>query len=67
VKLQTSNRKAMDAGQYAAANATLITKAKLSGRWPAERTEQHNTNKNYVISDEPLSEEEWTDQYVTSH
>jgi hypothetical protein len=57
----------MDAGQYAAANATLITKAKLSGRWPAERTEQHNTNKNYVISDEPLSEEEWTDQYVTSH
>ena len=59
-------QKATDGRQYSAAIAALIAKAKLAGRW-VERTEQNNTNVNYAMSDEPLTQEEWSRQYVTEH
>jgi hypothetical protein len=58
--------KATKAGQYSAAIAALIAKAKLSGRW-VERAEQKNSNVNYVISDQPMTEEEWVAECVTEH
>jgi hypothetical protein len=60
-------QKAVAASQFAAANATLITKAKLTGKWPAERTEQSNRNVNYAVSDEPPDESEWVSRHVTEH
>jgi hypothetical protein len=30
-----------------------------------ERTEAQNTNMNYAISDQSMSEEEWAERYVT--
>jgi hypothetical protein len=59
-------QKATDGRQYTAAIAALIAKAKLAGRW-VERTEQNNSNVNYAVSDEPMTEEEWSRQRVTSH
>jgi hypothetical protein len=59
-------QKATDGRQYSAAIAALIAKAKLAGRW-VERSEQNNTNVNYAISDQPLSEQEWVDKCVTEH
>jgi hypothetical protein len=58
--------RATKAGQYSAAIAALIAKAKLAGRW-VERAEQKNTNVNYVVSDQPPTEEEWNEKYVTEH
>jgi hypothetical protein len=46
--------------------AALIAKAKLAGRW-VDRAEQRNTNVNYVVSDKPMTEEEWVAQCVTEH
>lgn len=60
------------AGQAAAANqfgpaATAVTAiAKLSGLW-IERSEAKNENVNYVISDEPLTAEEWAAECVSTH
>jgi hypothetical protein len=58
--------RATKAGQCSAAIAALIAKAKLAGRW-IDRTEQRNTNVQYVVSDKPMSDEEWTETYVTEH
>ena len=57
---------ATKAGQYSAAIAALVAKAKLAGRW-MERAEQRNTNVNYVVSDQPMTEEEWVAKCVTEH
>jgi phage terminase small subunit len=57
---------ATKAGQYSAAISALIAKAKLAGRW-IERGEQKNTNVNFTVSDEPMSDEEWTETFVTEH
>ena len=59
-------KRAAKAGQHSAAIAALIAKAKLAGRW-MDRTEQKNTNVNYVVSDKPMTEEEWAAQCVTEH
>jgi phage terminase small subunit len=59
-------QKATDGRQYSAAIAALIAKAKLAGRW-VERTEQNNTNVNYAVSDQPMSEQEWVEKHVTEH
>ena len=59
-------RRATKAGQYSAAIAALIAKAKLAGRW-VERAEQKNTNVNYIVSDQPMTEEEWVEKHVTEH
>ena len=59
-------KRATKAGQHSAAIAALIAKAKLAGRW-MDRTEQRNTNVNYVVSDQPMTEEEWAAQCVTEH
>ena len=58
--------RATKAGQFSAAIAALISKAKLAGRW-VERGEQKNTNVNYAIADKPMSEDEWVDEHVTEH
>jgi phage terminase small subunit len=58
--------RAPKAGQYSAAIAALVAKAKLAGRW-MERAEQRNTNVNYVVSDQPMTEEEWVAKCVTEH
>jgi hypothetical protein len=58
--------RATKAGQHSAAIAALIAKAKLAGRW-VERAEQKNTNVNYVVSDQPMTEEGWVAERVTEH
>ena len=58
--------RATKAGQHSAAIAALIAKAKLAGRW-MDRTGQKNTNVNYVVSDQPMTEEEWVAKCVTEH
>jgi hypothetical protein len=57
-------KRAAKAGQYSAAIAALIAKAKLAGRW-VDRAEQRNTNVVYAVSNKPMSEEEWTQRFVT--
>ena len=59
-------KRAAKAGQYSAAIAALIAKAKLAGRW-VERAEQKNANVNYIVSDQPMTEEEWVAERVTEH
>ena len=59
-------QKATDGRQYSAAIAALIAKAKLAWRW-VERTEQNNTNINYAVSGQPMTEEEWVAERVTEH
>jgi len=59
-------KRATKAGQHSAAIAALVAKAKLAGRW-MERAEQRNTNVNYVVSDQPMTEEEWVAKCVTEH
>jgi hypothetical protein len=59
-------RLATAAGQHSAAIAALIAKAKLAGRW-IERSEQKNSNVNYVMSDQPMTDEEWAVDRVTEH
>jgi hypothetical protein len=59
-------RLATEAGQHSAAIAALIAKAKLAGRW-VERSEQKNSNINYVMSDQPMTDEEWAAERVTEH
>ena len=46
--------RATKAGQFSAAIAALTAKAKLCGKW-VDRTEQKNTNVNYVVSDQPMT------------
>jgi hypothetical protein len=55
----------VDASSVAFA-AALIAKAKFAGRW-MDRTEQKNTNVNYVVSDQPMTEEEWAAERVREH
>jgi hypothetical protein len=59
-------RLATEAGQHPAAIAALIAKAKLAGRW-IERSGQKNSNINYVMSDQPMTDEEWAAERVTEH
>jgi hypothetical protein len=59
-------KRATKAGQHSVAIAALIAKAKLAGRW-VDRTEQRNTNVKYVVSDQPMTEEEWAAERVTEH
>jgi len=59
-------RRATKARQYSAAIAALIAKSKLAGRW-MERAEQRNTNVNYIVSDQPMTEEEWVAEHATEH
>jgi hypothetical protein len=59
-------QKAVEARQFSAAVAALIAKAKLAGRW-IERGEHANTNVQYVISDRPMTDEEWDAERVTEH
>jgi hypothetical protein len=59
-------KSATKAGQHSAAIAALIAKAKLAGRW-VERAEQKNTNVNYIVSDQPMTEEEWVAEHATEH
>jgi hypothetical protein len=42
--------------------AALVALGKHLGMF-AQRT--HNTNVHYVISDDPMSEDEWVSRYVT--
>jgi hypothetical protein len=50
--------------QHGAAVSARTAIAKLAGLW-VDRSE--NLNGNYAISDKPLSEQEWKDQYVRRH
>jgi terminase small subunit-like protein len=59
-------KRATQAGQHSAAIAALIAKSKLAGRW-VERSEQKNSNATYVVSDRPMTEEEWAADRVTEH
>ena len=59
-------QKAVEARQFSAAIAALIAKAKLAGRW-IERGEHANTNVQYVVSDRPMTDEEWAAERVTEH
>jgi hypothetical protein len=59
-------KRAAKAGQYSAAIAALIAKAKLAGLW-IERGENTNQNTTYVVSDKPMTEEEWVAEHVTEH
>ena len=59
-------KRATKAGQHSAAIAALIAKAKLAGRW-VDRAEQRNTNVQYIVSDKPMTEEEWAARFVTEH
>ena len=52
--------------QMSAATAALTAKAKLAGLW-IERGEHSNQNVNYVVSDKPMTEEEWVAEHVTEH
>ena len=52
--------------QFSAAVAALTAKAKLAGLW-IERGEHANTNVNYAVGEQPMTEEEWADQRVTEH
>ncbi len=61
----------MASGQYSAANAALISKAKLTGRW-IERSDNNNTNRNvnehYVVADEPIDNvEQWKAEHAPKH
>jgi phage terminase small subunit len=58
--------RATKAGQYSAAIGALVAKAKLAGRW-VDRAEQRNTNVVYAVSDKSMSDEEWTETFVTEH
>ena len=57
-------RRAPEALRFVAQARHVLAKAKLAGRW-IDRTEQRNTNVQYVVSDKPMSDEEWTETYVT--
>jgi hypothetical protein len=50
--------------QHGAAVSALVAQAKLAGLW-VDRAE--NINGHYGISDKPLSEREWEDQYARKH
>ena len=50
--------------QYGPCHDRLTAIAKLAGLW-VDRAE--NINGHYGISDKPLSEREWEDQYVRKH
>jgi phage terminase small subunit len=54
--------KAMAKGQYSAAVAALTAKAKLSGHW-VDYSENKNRNVIYAISDQPLTIEEWEEEF----
>lgn len=59
-------RLASEAAQYSAATSALTAKAKLAGLW-IERGENTNQNVNYVMSDQPMTDEEWAVDRVTEH
>jgi hypothetical protein len=52
--------------QYSAAATALTARAKLAGLW-IERGENTNQNTTYVVSDKPMTEEEWVAERVTEH
>jgi phage terminase small subunit len=55
-----------EAAGLGVAKAAWMDAAKVNGLI-VEQTRSENTNVNYAVSDEPPSEQEWTDQHVTSH
>jgi phage terminase small subunit len=57
-------RRALAAQHHAAAVAALTVKAKLAGYW-VDRIQSEAVNVSYVVTDEPLSDEEWVRKYVT--
>jgi hypothetical protein len=57
-------RAAVEEQQYSAAVSALIAKANLAGLW-IERSRNENENTVYVISDEPMTEDEWAAAHVT--
>lgn len=60
---------AFKAGQFSAANAALISKAKLAGRW-IEKTDNtnRNVNEHYVVADEPIDNiEQWEAEHSPKH
>jgi hypothetical protein len=52
--------------QHSAAVQALIAQAKLAGFW-VDRTEAQNTNMNYAISEQPMSDDEWAAKRVTQN
>ena len=57
------NTKAPAAARVSAANAILD---RGYGK-PPQTIDANNTNVSYEISDKPMTEEEWVEEYVTEH
>jgi len=57
------NPRAPATARIAAASALLD---RGYGR-PLQTVDANNTNVNYVVSDQPMTEEEWAERYVTEH
>jgi hypothetical protein len=57
------NTKAPPAARVSAANAILD---RGHGK-PPQIIDATNTNVNYAVSDQPLTEEEWSRQHITEH
>lgn len=58
---------ALASGQHSAAVAALTAKAKIAGLW-VERTENENTNANYVVSAEPVDDiSAWEAEHSPKH
>jgi uncharacterized protein DUF5681 len=58
-----NNAKTPPAARIAAASALLD---RGFGK-PLQMVESHNSNVNYVMSDQPMTEEEWAAERVTEH
>jgi hypothetical protein len=58
-----SDRKAPPAARVAASNAILD---RGHGK-PSQTIDANNTNINYAVSDQPMSEQEWVEKHVTEH
>jgi hypothetical protein len=56
-------RDAMREGNHSAAVAALTAKAKIAGLW-VEKTENENSNLNYVICDQLPTEEQWIEERI---
>lgn len=64
-ELEEARKLAMkDEKGASAAVAAVMGKAKLHG-FLVDKSE--NVNHNYEISDEPLTEQEWSDEYASTH
>jgi Family of unknown function (DUF5681) len=58
-----NDRKAPPAARVAASNAILD---RGHGK-PPQTIDATNTNVNYAVSDQPMSEQEWIEKHVTEH